>query len=153
MGEILRIYHTDIEIPDLPTDLSEIENWDTDNPDEQFFRRKKLPEIFKVLDYDTAGNIVLTKQQEDFCKKDLDKIRNGCWVMIKGKPTWLPYNYWYYLQHWTLENKKPPEYREVSRRYAIYRWHWRRIYWCLGILRGKGRRTGATSEITSNIVC
>lgn len=153
MGEILRIYHTDIEIPDIPTDLSEIENWDTDNPEEQYFRRKKLPNIFKNLNYDTSGNIILTPEQEAFCKKDLDKIRNGCWVMTNGKPTWLPYNYYYYLQHWTLENKKPPEYREVSRRYAIYRWHWRRVYWCLGILRGKGRRTGATSEITSNIVC
>jgi len=153
MGEILNIYNTDIEIPDIPTDVSEIEDWGTNDPQEQFFRRKKLPPIFKNLNYDSSGNITLTPEQEAFCKKDLEKIRNGCWVMINGKPTWLPYNYYYYLQHWTLENKKAPEYREVSRRYAIYRWHWRRVYWCLGILRGKGRRTGATSEITSNIVC
>ncbi len=153
MGEILNIYNTDIEIPDVPEDISQIENWDTDNPEEQYWRRKSLPTIFKNLNYDLDGNIILTLEQKQFCLKELDKIRNGCWVMINGKPTWLPYNYYYYLQYWTLENKKPPEYRDVSRRYAIYRWYWKKVYWCLGILRGKGRRTGATSEITSNIVC
>lgn len=152
MGEILNIYHTDIEIPNVP-DISEIEDWGTDNPDEQYWRRKPLPAIFKNLDYDSEGNIKLTIEQKAFCLRELDKIRNGCWVMINGKPTWLPYNYYYYLQYWTLENKKHPEYRDVSRRYAIYRWHWRNNYWCLGILRGKGRRTGATSEITSNVTC
>lgn len=152
MGEILTIYHTEIEIPDVP-DISEIENWGTDDPEEQYWRRRPLPPMFKNLDYDTDGNIILNQEQKKYCLKELDKIRNGCWVMINGKPTWLPYNYYYYLQYWTLENKKPPEYRDVSRRYSIYRWHWRRSYWCLGILRGKGRRTGATSEITSNVTC
>lgn len=152
MGEILTIYHTEIEIPDVPN-RSEIEDWGTDNPDEQYWRRKPLPAIFKNLNYDTEGNIVLTLEQNQYCLKELDKVRNGCWVMINGKPTWLPYNYYYYLQYWTLENKKAPEYRDVSRRYAIYRWHWKKSYWCLGILRGKGRRTGATSEITSNVTC
>jgi hypothetical protein len=152
MGEIITIYNIDIEIPD-PPDISEIEDWGTDNPDEQYWRRKPLPQIFKNLNYDTDGNIQLTLEQRQFCLKELDKIRNGCWVMINGKATWLPYNYYYYLQYWTLENKKQPEYRDVSRRYAIYRWHWKKSYWCLGILRGKGRRTGATSEITSNVLC
>lgn len=152
MGEQVEIYHTLITLPDEP-DASEIENWGTADPDEQYWRRKPLPDIFKVLNYDSDGDISLTPEQESFCLKELDKIHNGCWVMINGKATWLPYNYYYYLKYWTLENKKPPEYRDVSRRYAIYRWHWRKVYWCLGILRGKGRRTGATSEITSNIVC
>jgi hypothetical protein len=152
MGEIITIYHTDIELPDVP-DVSEIENWGTDDPAEQYWRRKPLPPIFKNLNYDTEGNIVLNQGQRQYCLRELDKIRNGCWVMINGKPTWLPYNYYYYLQYWTLENKKAPEYRDVSRSYALYRWHWKKSYWCLGILRGKGRRTGATSEITSNITC
>lgn len=152
MGEIIKIYGIDIEIPDVP-DLSEIENWGTDDPNEQYWRKKPLPDIFKNLIHDSDGNIVLTAEQRQFCLKELDKIRNGCWVMINGVPTWLPYNYYYYLQYWTLENKKSPEYRDVSRRYAIYRWHWKNSYWCLGILRGKGRRTGATSEITSNVLC
>jgi len=152
MGEIVTIYNTQIEIPDVP-DASEIEDWGTGNPDEQYWRRKPLPTIFKNLEYDTDGNIILNNEQREYCLKELEKIRNGCWVMINGEPTWLPYNYYYYLQYWTLENKKPPEYRDVSRRYAIYRWYWRNNYWCLGILRGKGRRTGATSEITSNVTC
>ena len=152
MGERITIYHVEIEIPDKPDD-SEIENWGTDDPNEQYWRRKPMPAIFKTLAYDSDGNILLTQEQNTYCLKELDKVRNGCWVMINGVATWLPYNYYYYLQYWTLENKKAPEYRDVSRRYAIYRWHWRKNYWCLGILRGKGRRTGATSEITSNVTC
>lgn len=152
MGEVIEVYHTKITLPDQPDD-SEIEDWGTNDPDEQYWRRKSLPTIFKTLTYDSDGNIILTKEQEYFCLNELYKIHNGVWVRINGVAAWLPYNYYYYLQYWTLENKKAPEYRDVSRRYAIYRWHWRKSYWCLGILRGKGRRTGATSEITSNIVC
>ena len=141
MGDILTIYHTDIEIPDVP-DASEIENWGTDNPDEQYWRRKALPSIFKNLEYDTEGNILLTPEQNKYCLKELDKVRNGCWVMINGKPTWLPYNYYYYLQYWILENKKSPEYRDVSRRYFLFLNHWRKVWWCLGIIRGKSRSPG-----------
>lgn len=70
--------------------------------------------------------------------------------MCAGAPVYITGRHYYYLQYWTLENKKAPEYRDTSRRYYLYLEHWRKVYWCLGILRGKGRRTGATSESTSN---
>lgn len=152
MGEKIFVYNTEITLPDEP-DISEIENWGTDDPENQYWRKKPLPPMFKHLVYDSDGNILLTPEQEAFCIKELHKIHHGCWIMINGKATFLPYNYYYYLQYWILENKKAPEYRDVSRRYALYRWHWKNIYWCLGILRGKGRRTGATSESTSNVTC
>ena len=77
MGEIINIYHTDIELPEIPTDKSEIEDWGTDDPEEQYWRRKPLPPMFKNLNYDSEGNILLTIEQKQFCLKELDKIRNG----------------------------------------------------------------------------
>lgn len=106
--------------------------------------------MFKTLNRDATGHIVLTPEQEKFCMTEFDRIKNGFWFFINGVATYITGRHYYYLQYWTLENKKAPEYRDTSRRYFLFLEHWRGIYWCLGILRGKGRRTGATSESTSN---
>lgn len=147
-GEIISIYGIDIQLPVCP-DASQIEDWGQP-PEEQYWRKKAFPTIFKVLVRDTSGNILLTPEQEAYCLGELDKIKNGFWFYINGIPTYITGRHYYYLQYWTLENKKSPEYRDTSRRYYVYLDYWRRVYWCLGILRGKGRRTGATSESTSN---
>ncbi len=41
MAEVYRIYGTDVTIPDEPP-IEEIENWGTNNPKEQYWRRKPL---------------------------------------------------------------------------------------------------------------
>lgn len=151
MGEVVEVYHTRITLPDVPPD-EEIENWGTDNPAEQYWRRKPLPPIFKIL-HREGDNIILTPEQEAFAERELDRIKNGFWCFINGKRTWLPGLLYYYLQYWTLENRKAPEYRATSLRYYWYRQHWFNVYWCRGILRGKGRRSGASSESSSNVVC
>lgn len=147
-GEIITVYGTDIELPPVPL-INEIENWGQP-PEEQYWRKKPFPAIFQKLNRDAVGNIVLTPEQEEFCLSELNKIKVGFWFYNNGVPTYITGRHYYYLQYWTLENKKSPEYRDTSRRYYIYLDHWRSVYWCLGILRGKGRRTGATSESTSN---
>lgn len=151
MGEIVEVYGTQITLPDPPDD-SEIEDWGTNDPSEQFWRRKPLPNIFKKVNRE-GDNIVLTAEQEAFAERELDRIKNGFWCFINGKRTWFPGLLYYYLQYWTLENRKAPEYRATSLRYYWYRWHWFNVYWCRGILRGKGRRSGASSESSSNVVC
>lgn len=151
MGEIIRVYHTDITLPDQPP-IEEIEDWGQPKED-QYWRRKPLPSIFKTLQRDDDGNIELTKEQEDFCNKELERIRNGFWFLLNGVPTYITGRHYYYLQYWTLENRKHPEYRDTSRRYYLYLDHWHNVYWCRGVLRGKGRRSGASSESSSNEVC
>jgi hypothetical protein len=150
MGDIIKIYGTDVTLPDKPDD-SEIEDWGMPKED-QYWRKKSLPPMFKDLRYDSLGRIVLTEEQQNFCLSELKRIREGFWMFLNGVATYITGRHYYYLQYWTLENKKPPEYRDTSRRYFLYLEHWRKVYWCLGILRGKGRRTGATSESTSNSI-
>ncbi len=151
MGEIIRIYHTDITLPDQPG-IEEIEDWGQPK-ENQYWRRKPLPKIFKILQRDDDGNIELTKEQEDFCNQELERVRNGFWFFLNGVPTYITGRHYYYLQYWTLENRKHPEYRDTSRRYYLYLEHWFNVYWCRGVLRGKGRRSGASSESSSNEVC
>jgi hypothetical protein len=147
-GEIITVYGTSIELPPVPF-VNEIENWGQP-PEDQYWRRLPFPAIFNVLNRDALGNIVLTDEQEAYCLLELSRIKDGFWFYNNGVPTYITGRHYYYLKYWTLENKKEPEYRDTSRRYFLYLDHWRRVYWCLGILRGKGRRTGATSESTSN---
>lgn len=150
MGKIITIYGTDIELPDEP-DQSEIEDWGMPK-EEQYWRRKKLPPIFNDITFSANGVAILNDEQKKFCLKELDRIRNGFWFYNNGEPTYITGRNYYYLQYWTLENKKSPEYRDASRRYFLYLDYWYKVYWCLGIIRGKGRRSGATSEGTSNVV-
>lgn len=149
MGEVIKIYNTEITIPDSPP-LEEIEDWGM--PRElQYWRRKPLPPIFKVVNKDIDGNIELTREQEDYAANEFNRIKNGFWFYNNGVPTYITGRNYYYLQYWTLENRKAPEYRETSRNYYLYLEHWYNVYWCLGIIRGKSRRSGASSECSSNI--
>lgn len=149
MGEIIRIYNTDIELPDVPQ-YEEIEDWGMPK-EEQYWRRKPLPAIFKVFNKDADGNIELTREQEEYASKEFYRIKNGFWFYNNGIPTYITGRHYYYLQYWTLENRKSPEYRETSRNYYLYLEHWYNVYWCLGIIRGKSRRSGASSEASANI--
>lgn len=149
MGEKITIYNTTIELPDVPSH-EEIEDWGMPK-EEQYWRKKPLPAIFKILNKDADGNIELTKDQEDYASKEFHKIKNGFWFYNNGVPTYITGRNYYYLQYWTLENRKSPEYRETSRNYYLYLEHWYNVYWCLGVIRGKSRRSGASSEASSNI--
>jgi hypothetical protein len=150
MGEKLTIYNTEITLPDVPSE-EEIENWGTSERTEQYWRRKPLPSIFKSVNKDLDGNIELTREQEAFAEREFYRIKNGFWFYNNGIPTYITGRHYYYLQYWTLENRKPPEYRETSRNYYLYLEHWYNVYWCLGIIRGKSRRSGASSECSANI--
>ena len=82
MGEIIEIYNTKITLPDTPP-LDEIEDWGMPAK-EQYWRRKPLPNIFKILNRDDDGNIILTKEQEDYCTKEFYRIKNGFWFYLNG---------------------------------------------------------------------
>lgn len=148
MGEIIEIYGTKVTLPDVPPE-NEIESWGKPK-EEQYWRKHTLPDIFNSILRDGTGNIVLSDEQEEYCKRELKRIKEGFWFYKDGQPCYITGRHYYYLQYWKLENKKSPEYRDTSRKYFLYLDYWRGIYWCLGVLRGKGRRTGATSESTSN---
>jgi len=147
---IEHIYGVNINIPE--PNGKYIENWGTDNPSEQYWRRLPLPSFFDLVEYNKDGDVLLTKQQEEYAREEVRRCKEGFFFMSNGKIIHLTGKYYFYLKFWKLEDDIYPDYRDLDRRYFEYLNYWENIPWCLGIIIGKKRRQGATSMATSNIV-
>lgn len=119
---------------------------------EQKWQRKELPSFFDKVEIDKQGNVFLTKQQEEYARVEVERCKNGYWFYNNGIPTYLTGKHYFYLQWWKLEDDIYPEYRDVDRRYFLFLNYWENIQWCLGVIRGKKRREGASSQATANLI-
>lgn len=144
----IEVYDTDIELPDV----SDFESWGTDNAEDQFWRRKELPSFFELVEFDKEGNALLTSQQMEYAFEEVRRCREGFWFMNNGIKTFITGKHYFYMTYWKLENDIFPDYRDTDRRYFLFLDHWEKTPWCLGVVRGKKRREGATSQATSNLV-
>lgn len=149
MAEVISIYGTNITLPECDT---EIEDWGESNPVDQYWRRKDLPNIFQSVEYDKEGNALLDAQQAAFATREVDRCKKGFWFYNNGKATYITGKHYFYLQWWKLEDDIYGDFRDADRRYFLFLDHWEKTPWCLGVVRGKKRREGATSQATSNIV-
>ena len=149
MSEVLEIYGTKIKVPEYN---GIVEDWGTDVPSEQYWRKKELPPFFKDVDYDKDGNALLNSQQRDYALEEVRRCKEGFAFMNNGVKTYITGKNYFYLQFWKLENDVFPDYRDTDRRYFLFLNHWENTPWCLGIVRGKKRREGATSQATSNLI-
>lgn len=116
--------------------------------DEQYFRRIEHPftddDLVEIANKEYQYTS-LQKTWVDREKKRMD-YGKGVYASINGVLKYIPASYWGYVNYWTLENGKKPEYREADRRFFLFK-----EYVCfetpvLAITRGKGRRKGATSQ-------
>lgn len=145
----IEIYGTKIKLPDVP---DKVEDWGTDNPKEQYWRRRDLPSFFEQVEYDREGNAILSQQQREYALEEVRRCKEGFWFMNNGIATYISGKNYFYLMWWKLEDDIYAEYRDTDRRYFLFLNHWENIPWCLGVIRGKKRREGATSQATSNLV-
>ena len=150
MPQYEEIYGTRIKIPD-PISHETVLNWDKPK-EEQIWVREELPHFFDRVQYNKNGDLVLTPEQEEYADREVQRCKNGVHIYINGVLRYIPKKYYFYLQYWVLEDSGRPEYRDCDRRYFTYLEHWENILWCLGIIRGKKRREGASSQATSNLV-
>jgi hypothetical protein len=116
--------------------------------DEQFFRRMENPFTDDDLVAIANKEHSYTAIQKSWKDKENSRMNygNGVYAMINGRLTYIPASYWGYVNYWTLENGKKPDYREADRRFFLFK-----EYICfetpvLATTRGKGRRKGATSQ-------
>lgn len=150
MPQYEEIYNVNIRIPD-PKPGQVILN--SEKPQqEQLWIREELPEFFDRVQYNKAGDLILTTEQEEYADKEVHRCKSGVHIYINGKIEYIPKKYYFYLQYWVLEDGSRPEYRDCDRRYFTYLEHWENILWALGVIRGKKRREGASSQATSNLV-
>lgn len=151
MGLAVDIYGTLVSVPDKP-ELYEIEDWGTSNPKEQYWRRKEVPAIFDNVEFDRNGELLLTNEQWEYADKEKQRCFNGFYFLNNGVLTYISGKHYFYLQWWKLEDDIYPDYRDTDRRYFLFLNHWECIKWCLGIVRGKKRREGASSQATANLI-
>ena len=147
----ITIYGSLVEVPDKQ-ELFYIEDWGTDDPKEQYWRRKELPDFFDAVEYDKNKNLLLTEKQEEYAREEVRRCKHGLYYLNNGEVTYITGKHYFYLQWWKLEDDIYPNYRDTDRRYFLFLNHWESILWCLGIIRGKKRREGASSQGCSNLV-
>ncbi len=144
------VYGSLVYTPENPLETL-MPGWGKEKQD-QLWIRKELPKYFNKIEYDKDGNALLTPAQEQFAREEVVKCKEGFWFFNNGAPTYITGKHYFYLQWWKLEDAIYPEYRDTDRRYFLFLNHWEHVLWCLGILRGKKRREGASSQATSNLV-
>ena len=119
---------------------------------EQFWVREDLPSFFDKVEFSKEGDLLLTPQQEEYASNEVKKCKVGHWFMNNGVPTYITGKHYFYLKFWKLEDDIYGDYRDVDRRYFLFLDYWERITYCLGVVRAKKRRLGATSQATSNLI-
>lgn len=150
MSEYCEIYGSNVKLPERPKDEDAV-NYGRPRK-EQKWERGELPSIFDHVDYDKDGKLSLTPEQEAYAEKELERCRTGVWMWIGEKMRYITGRYYFYLKYYVLEDGNPPEFREADRLYFLFWQHWFLILWCLGIVRIKKRRQGASSQSCSNIL-
>lgn len=145
------IYGSLIDFPVIQ-EYQKIEDWGTSDPSEQYWRRRELPSFFHEVEYDRDGNLTLTQEQEIYAREEERRCKKGYYFLNNGQLTYITGKHYFYLQWWKLEDDIYPDYRDTDRRYFTFLNYWEHILWCLGILRGKKRREGASSQATSNLI-
>ncbi len=150
MSETIEIYGSIVSLPEKPQD--ELIYGYGKPKEEQFWIREELPKYFEQVEYDKDGNALLTLQQRQYALEEVRRCKQGFWFFNNGVPTYITGKHYFYLQWWKLEDDIFADYRDTDRRYFLFLNHWENTFWCLGIVRGKKRREGATSQATSNLV-
>lgn len=120
--------------------------------DEQFFQRESPPftdeDIVAIANKEQA----YSDKQLKWIAKQVKIFENGVYAYINGELKYIPGSYWDYVNNWTLENGVKPEYRESDRLYYIFCDYCEGHPDIFGVIRGKGRRQGATSMSVHRMV-
>ncbi|MGI9214106.1 MAG: hypothetical protein ACR2HS_00065, partial [Gammaproteobacteria bacterium] len=150
MSDIISIYGTNVKLPPKPP-LEEFLYYNLDKK-EQKWTKTNLPKYFDKVQYQKNGDLVLTLAQEQYAIKEVQRCKNGVWAIIGGKERYISGKYYFYLQYYTLEDGNSPDFREADRLYFLFLMYWENIDWCLGNIRTKKRRQGASSQSCSNLL-
>lgn len=150
MSEYINIYGSNIKLPPHPKDEDAL-NYGLPRKQQKWVRQE-IPSSFDNVEYDRSGKLILTAEQDAYAETELNRCKEGVWIWIGGKMRYITKRYYFYLQYYTLEDGNAPEFREADRLYFLFFEYWFLILWCLGIIRIKKRRQGASSQSCSNIL-
>lgn len=150
MQEVINIYGTNVKLPEQPP-LEEMLYYGLDKK-KQKWTKQELPKFFDKVEYSKNGDLLLTPVQYPYANQEVIRCKNGVWAIIGGKSRFITGKYYFFLQYYTLEDGTSPDFREADRLYYLFLQHWENIDWCLGNIRTKKRRQGASSQACSNLL-
>lgn len=150
MSEVIEIYGTKVRLPEQPP-IEKIDGYNL-GIENQKWNRKGLPSFFLKVDFDKNGGLILTKEQENYARLEVERCKKGFWFMNNGIPTYITGKNYFYLQWWKLEDDIYADYRDTDRRYFLFLDYWEKRESCIGVVRAKKRREGATSQATANLI-
>lgn len=157
------IYHQDdpglapikVELPIAPP-ISEIQGYNL-APENQFWKVPQMPQRLvnlckrKVADSEKRaeiyGNDIYYKNEIEWIQKEWDKIENGLWIFIKGKPFFIPGVFYFYLAYWTIDDEHPRFYKRDWKFFMFSEWT-DADPMCYGFNYPKFRREGATTKVS-----
>lgn len=107
--------------------------------------KRKCPDSEKRAEI--AGNEVYYKNEIKWMQDEWDKIENGLWLFIKGKPYYIPGVFYFYLTYWTIDDIHPSYYKRdwLFFTFSEFTDHDDQ---CNGINYPKFRREGATTRVS-----
>ncbi len=150
MENFIEIYGSRVRLPNLPNE-EEIINYDLPRS-EQKWAKRELPTFFDKVEFNKNGDLILKPNQEEYAAEEVRRCKKGVWYRIGGIDRYITGKYYFFLQYYMLEDGTAPEFREADRLYFLFHYHWYNIEWCLGTIRIKKRRQGASSQACSNIL-
>lgn len=150
MGDIIEIYGTNVRLPERPRDEDGI-NYGLPRKQQKWVK-EELPAYFDKVEYSKDKELMLTDEQDKYATEERRRCIDGVWMWIGEKFRYIPGRYYFYLRYYILEDGNAPDFREADRLYFLFFQHWFAVLWCLGIIRIKKRRQGASSQSCSNIL-
>lgn len=97
----------DVPFPEMPP-LETMENYGLDISDQKFKRTKIPATLLK------KKPIIEDSEEEEFIKGEYHKIHNGKWKIIKGIPIYLTGAYYFFLNYWTTNQGKKPDFKYIQ---------------------------------------
>ena len=76
MSTVISIYGTNITLP-APAEGVYVENWGTDDPKEQYWKRKGLPDFFELVEYNKDGDAILLRSKRHTQQRRFADVGRG----------------------------------------------------------------------------
>lgn len=138
------IYGMEVNIPDEPED-HECVNWGLDEYN-QIFRKTLVPDQVRHRDRDFGRLNWSQREVDSFIDHQWNLRKNGLWIWIKNRKTYIPGQLWFKYNAWTPSTGEEFEYRNHEREFFTFMLHIQRDPIDLGVADFKCRQLGDTEN-------
>ena len=106
--------------------------------------KRKLADEARIRE--TSSPDYVDHEMHEFRNTEWDRRINGFWFYLKGKPTYITGNHYFYLVHWSI-NTGRPEYRDTDRQWFYFWQYCKEDPKCYGMIEGTIRRQGKSYRL------